>query len=334
MCRVSSTQVPAEDNGTFNSGSPIMDSGVSGSMLTVQQPATTSTIQTQQFYQIQPITHIIENQIPISSTIKSFKKIKPKKQIETVTSYRAISPSFETLPQVTFTGTSEIITKLNGTKDLTVNAYGGTKDMPVSAQDGTKDMTVSADISSASVVPSLMPNVDDIPNFETLINSCEVSEMRDHDYAVPILESELELVDDEFIKQLTEALEQASSLHCQPTQHQNTIPSKSRLRLVTDATVSTKAQLEVPSTPTVLRDMLSLDEDEGQHKSKLLSSVSEFCASLKAEQSWEHTSPRTASSPGTDSDYESIYSPASDISDSSDSHYDCSSFNELFPSLF
>lgn len=182
--------------------------------------------------------------------------------------------------------------------------------------------------------------VEEIPNFETLINTYEDDEIREHNYAVPSSDPTVDLINDELMKQLSEVLEKASSSQLiQPKNISKLAKVSNNLDLKLNTSVGIQPSLNTPDTPIVLDSILSMDEDEDQNnliKSKLLSSVSEFCASLKNEGLFDPPVVTRVPSPiSSDSDYESIHSPASVSSDNtSDVHFDCSNFDDLFPSLF
>ena len=89
-----------------------------------------------------------------------------------------------------------------------------------------------------------------------------------------------------------------------------------------------------PSTPGVLEDLLSFDTSMNKESvpSTLLSSVSQFCASVRDSLPPQNSAGKYSPASSSDSDYESIHSPAN--SEESESLFDCSSFNELFPSIW
>lgn len=198
---------------------------------------------------------------------------------------------------------------------------------------------------------------DDIPSFETLINSSEkspVSSSTEQEYGEVKYDGTNMMDDNELLRQLTEVLEQVTAVNVGQQTSMSAPPNRTVTKVgVSGVTNSSLPKLNtfedrkftavVPSTPHILDDILSFDSDDcddSAYNSKLLSSVSEFCASLRKEQQEQaiqssSTFPVGSGSPtSSDSDYESIHSPSSDTSENGrDSHFDCSTFDELFPAL-
>lgn len=289
-----------------------MDSGASCGVFTVQRPAvcTTSLYQSQshQPYQIQVPTTSVLNANQVSSAQFQIQSVtKPAESIKkfspVVTKFQTVSAK-QTLPK------SVVIPSTSSASNYQQPKLIST---PIQISNNNKPSTNKIVLS------------DDLLSFETLVNGKDSFDTKETTSSDTDDEA---TSDEELLNQLTELLEQVTSVPLNPENKvvQQTAPQPT-------ATVES-------SLDAALEDILSMEDYDHQVvQSTMLSSVSEYCATLKKEhllQSSGH-SPRSVSScSGSDSDYESIHSPSSDTAETGAVHptsFDCSSFDELFPTL-
>ncbi|KAF2367406.1 Basic leucine zipper domain Maf-type [Trinorchestia longiramus] len=150
--------------------------------------------------------------------------------------------------------------------------------------------------------------------FETLVTATNtpISTPKTEEVLIPETGDSLSS-DDELMKQLSEILEHVSS--SQPSIATPKVTKPTGNPVLAAAVADQRAYALPPATPSVLDDLISLEEDEQIVQSKLLSSVSEFCATMKKEQLLSSISRSPSSVCSSDSDYESIHSPSSDTSE-------------------